>query len=132
MNRSEWCLTRRGKRPNRALIWNETYQQGCYILWHTNTKELMKEYRHVNKRSTLKDEDFGLGHAKCLSQNDITCIAFSRARPDVGTIAHECIHWCNHLFENIGIRTSACDDEPQAYFLAWAVNKIYSLTRGKK
>lgn len=135
MNKSEWFLKKdkRKNRPNRAWIWNETYGQGCYILWPVTSKQFKTEYIHANPKSEFtKDEDFYISCARFISSGGKLCIGFKEARPAPGTIAHECLHFANDLFESVGIDLSHTNDEAQAYFMQWAVGKIWALTRGLK
>ncbi len=133
MNDKEWLLKKKGNRPNRAYIWNETYEQGCYILWPVDSDQLKAEYINVNRdHEFTEDEDFEISVGKFISCADVTCLAFSSSRPTAGVIAHEAMHLVNHFYDKLGIRPSLNNDEPQAYLLMWAVDKIYNLTRGKK
>ncbi len=42
-------------------------------------------------------------------------------------IAHECLHFTNEVFYGCGIRIDIDNDEPQAYFLGWAVKQCHSV-----
>lgn len=132
MNKREWLLKRSAKRPYRAWIWNENYKQGCYILWPVDSDQLKAEFMNIFPKAKLEDGAFAMKHAKFIAFNNMHCIAFKTARPEPGVIAHECLHFCNYLFEGLGIKMDEKNDEPQAYFLWWAVDKIYNLTRGLK
>lgn len=50
-------------------------------------------------------------------------IAFSKDINN-GIIAHEALHFVGDLFNHVGIKHDAFNDEPFAYMLGWAVNKI--------
>ncbi len=132
-NPKEWVIKAKGKRPNRVWIHNENYGHGCYILWPVDSATFKREYLHANPESEFKaDEDFHISGARFISSQGKMCIGFSANRPAPGMIAHEVTHLCNELFDTIGIRPDYSNDEAQGYYVQWAVDKIYNLTRGIK
>jgi len=38
-------------------------------------------------------------------------------------IAHECIHFKNEVFKHLYIKNDQTNDEPEAYFITWAVKQ---------
>ena len=46
-----------------------------------------------------------------------------------GTIAHECKHIVNFIFEARGIKLDLDNDEAECYLLEWLVDKIYSIIK---
>lgn len=133
MSPKEWVLKRKGDRPNRAWIWNENYGHGCYILWPVTSKQLKEEYLNAHSSCEHRDDEtFAINGGKFIDYDDRCCIAFSSNRPTVGMIAHECLHLSHSLFRAVGVPLDYENDEAQAYFVQWAVNKIYDLTRGRK
>jgi len=47
----------------------------------------------------------------------------------VGTIAHECKHIVNYIFDARGIKLDTDNDEPECYLLGWLVDKICSIIK---
>ncbi len=132
MNDKEWLFKKKGNRPNRAYAWNETYSQGFLVFWPVNSRQLQAEYLNINRTAEFKEGDFDISVGKFITAGNKSCLAFSHGRPTVGVIAHEAMHLVNHWYSELGIRPSLNNDEPQAYLLNWAVDKIYNLTRDKK
>jgi hypothetical protein len=132
MRTKEWKITGRNGRPNRAFIWNENYGQGCYVIWGATSDQLKIEFIHVDRGCKFGDKEFFLSSGKFLAHNNLHCVAFKSPVPQPGVIAHECLHFSNYLFDHLGIKTGVYEDEAQAYFLQWCIDKIYRLTRGRK
>jgi len=61
--------------------------------------------------------------------NRFTLFLRNEVKVSVGTIAHECKHIVNFIFEARGIKLDLNNDEPECYLLEWLVNKIYSIIK---
>jgi hypothetical protein len=49
-----------------------------------------------------------------------------------GTIAHECKHFVNRLFDTKGIKLDIENDEAECYLLKWAVDEVYKAIKKHK
>ena len=51
-------------------------------------------------------------------------VVISFVDSNVSLIAHEAIHACNFIYENIGAKLDIDNDEHQAYITGWIVDEI--------
>lgn len=50
---------------------------------------------------------------------------------NVSLVAHEAVHVCNFIYENIGAKLDILNDEPQAYLVGWIVEEIENFLKKK-
>lgn len=121
------------RRPNRAFVWNDNWNQGCYVFWPVTSEQLAREYRRVNKNCPEELElTITKRGGKFICANDISCIAFADSRPQAGMIAHEAYHYVTATLQELGMACDPDNDEAHAYYIQWLVNHVYNLTRGIK
>lgn len=121
-----WALAKVGNRPNRAWVEVPPFGHGTYLLWPVNSKQLNDEFYNVYrdvKREDLKIEPHG---ARFIAAGDACCIAFADAKPDVGVIAHEALHYAIWLLNEVGAK----DEETLCYTTQHVTKLIYNYTRG--
>ena len=56
--------------------------------------------------------------------NNVYHVVLSSIATD-GSIAHECLHVVNLIFEHAGITPDLRNDEPAAYLIGWLVDRVY-------
>lgn len=91
-----------------------------------------KDLKDVNKKYDLDFETESYGgifFSKNKNGNRDYYMAFRKRDVTPGLIAHECLHFVNDVFLDLGIFYSLKDDEPQAYLLLWAVNKCHKFLK---
>lgn len=62
-----------------------------------------------------------------ISEKGITIVLnphYTNCKITAGIIAHECIHVKNMIFETIGYKPKTNNDEAEAYFIEYLVNKV--------
>lgn len=60
---------------------------------------------------------------------DVGYFILLKPNASANTVAHEAVHIVNKVFNDRGIKLDSNNDEPQAYFTGWVVEKInYTLT----
>ncbi|SED10958.1 hypothetical protein SAMN04489761_4303 [Tenacibaculum sp. MAR_2009_124] len=62
----------------------------------------------------------------------IVCNSKTKLDFTVGSVAHECFHITNFIFENRGIKADLNNDEPQAYLLEYLMDIAYGFYFAKK
>ncbi len=129
----DWLLKATKDRPYRGWFWNETYNQGCYVLFPTTKEQFKREYTNWNREAgSYKDSTFNVHGAKFISYDGKHAIAFPVKRPKPEIIAHEALHWANFVLDGAGVHFEYDNDEPQAYLMQFAINKICKMIRDAK
>lgn len=135
MNDKEWFFPKSANRPNRGFIWNETYKQGCIILWPVTHELMISEFSRFCPDCEIDDEvreSLEVSSAKFIYYKNLQFIVF-RGKPTPALAAHEVFHWMAYtLIRYLGIPVSNKSEEAHAYFMGWAVERILSMVRNKK
>lgn len=50
---------------------------------------------------------------------------------NLSLLAHEAVHVCNYVFDNVGIKLDADNDEAQAYLIGWIVDEMLKFINNK-
>ncbi len=135
--RTSWKIKATKTRPNRAFIWNDTYQQGCYLLWPVDGKTLKREFESVQPLAKKQERNYSInrGCARFIAVGNVSCMAFGDKRPGVDIVAHECYHFTNYEMEFRGVPHKDIgdqdDSEARAYFLQWAVREVARTVNAK-
>ena len=82
-----------------------------------------KDFKKVNKMYNCNvPETFGAVTLENHDEGFEYVVAFVDS--NVGLLAHEAVHVCNYVFDNIGIQLDLKNDETQAYFIGWIVDEM--------
>lgn len=83
-----------------------------------------KDFKKTNKKYKLNiPPRFGAVTFRNENVNGFE-VVISFVDSNVSLIAHEAIHACNFIYENIGAKLDIQNDEHQAYITGWIVEEI--------
>lgn len=135
MNDREWFRKATKTRPNRGYIYNDTFGQQCLILWPCSTEQFIGEFKRLFPDYKIDKEDtetFRMTKAKFLFHGQVNIIAF-HGKPDIECVAHECLHLMVRVLVNTCLIPFTKEtEEAHAYFMGWAVERIWEMVTKHK
>lgn len=87
-------------------------------------------WEEVNKKfNTEIVEKFGAVSFEFDSPYHTVYMVFKSDNIKFKFIPHECVHAVNWIFQNSGVKLDPDNDETQAYFTGWLVDKTYEILK---
>lgn len=118
-------------------FWLEIYPYNLYVCAEPNPKKVMDKINDLGF-SVLPKERAELfaehDNAACTirlydADHFVSVLMYFRRLPtrnptEIGHVAHECLHATNFIFMEAGVKTDPDNDEHQAYFLDYLIEKV--------
>ena len=83
-----------------------------------------KSFKKTNKKYKLAiPERFGAVTFRNQNAKGFECVV-SFVDTNVSLLAHEAVHVCNFIYENIGAKLDIENDEHQAYIIGWIIDEM--------
>lgn len=111
----------------------KAYPVKVHFVWSRRLEDAAEAVRKAVPKIDAVD-DSASADAMCLHShkrpNEVWIIL--TLRPTTGAIAHEAVHASNFLLRDLGITTTASNDEVLAYMVQWIVDEACKPRRARK
>lgn len=103
----------------------------CCVYYGKDIRGAIEKF-NLDKKTEEDLSDFYTARAVFFPTNGYEYnIIISESGNTPGTIAHECNHMLNSIFETIGYIPTLDNDEMQSYFLGWFVDTVHDFINKK-
>lgn len=101
------------------------------ILYGKLTFIKSKSFKKTNKKYNLQiPSRFGAVTFRNQNAKGFECVV-SFVDSNISLLAHEAVHVCNFIYENIGAKLDIENDEFQAYLIGWIVDEMLNFLNKK-
>jgi len=101
------------------------YPVDLWVLIADDVRKAVTKLCLKNKGLEIKwSEDMAAWTEDVFYNGYVLTIIFDPKEFDVNTVAHECIHIKNRIFEHTDILHDFKNDEPEAYLVGWLVGEL--------
>lgn len=84
-----------------------------------------KDFKKTNEDLKLNCTNFDFKAICIYDHSGLDYYILFDKKPSHEVIAHEALHIVNMIFNHRGVKINTSNDEAQAYFLGWVVDRIY-------
>ena len=119
----------------------QVYPRKLWVLYnpsyHTMAENFLQNEEEISfeQYSSLKHADNGFT-ASVMNKNDLSLgvLIVLFKKPSINTISHECVHFADCVYEELGITSQNYSEgnEPYAYLVGWASGCIESILKKGK